>query len=180
MKEKREIRYLDEEGYDKYIEEIKETRKELAKIKASKHDAYNATSSNSLGDNFDFEETERLEVMTLGKLKRLVEGLQDIVIVKEEEKKEDTVNLNDCVELSLYFEKEDKEVGKFKLVAYRDVNNEDEDYTPISLSSPIGRAIYGRKIGETIPYSVGNDEFKVKIETILREEAKKIKKSKKR
>ena len=31
MKEKREIRYLDEEGYDKYIEEIKETRKELAR-----------------------------------------------------------------------------------------------------------------------------------------------------
>lgn len=179
MKEKREIRYLDEEGYDKYIEEIKETRKELAKIKASKHDAYNATSSNSLGDNFDFEETERLEVMTLGKLKRLVEGLQDIVIVKEEEKKEDTVNLNDCVELSLYI-KEEQEIEKFKLVAYRDANNEDEEYTSISLSSPIGRAIYGRKIGETIPYSVGNDEFKVKIETILREEDKKIKKSKKR
>ena len=179
MKEKREIRYLDEEGYDKYIEEIKETRKELAKIKASKHDAYNATSSNSLGDNFDFEETERLEVMTLGKLKRLVEGLQDIVIVKEQEKKEDTVNLNDCVELSLYI-KEEQEIEKFKLVAYRDANNEDEEYTSISLSSPIGRAIYGRKIGETIPYSVGNDEFKVKIETILREEAKKIKKSKKR
>ena len=179
MKEKREIRYLDEEGYDKYIEEIKETRKELAKIKASKHDAYNATSSNSLGDNFDFEETERLEVMTLGKLKRLVEGLQDIVIVKEEEKKEDTVNLNDCVELSLYI-KEEQEIEKFKLVAYRDANNEDEEYTSISLSSPIGRAIYGRKIGETISYSVGNDEFKVKIETILREEAKKIKKSKKR
>ena len=167
MKEKREIRYLDEEGYDKYIEEIKETRKELANIKASKHDAYNATSSNSLGDNFDFEETERLEVMTLGKLKRLVEGLQDIVIVKEE-KKDDIVNLNDCVELFLYFDKEDKEAGKFKLVAYRDVNNEDEDYTPISLSSPIGRAIYGRKIGETIPYSVGDDKFKVKIKTILR------------
>ena len=167
MKEKREIRYLDEEGYDKYIEEIKETRKELANIKASKHDAYNATSSNSLGDNFDFEETERLEVMTLGKLKRLVEGLQDIVIVKEE-KKDDIVNLNDCVELFLYFDKEDKEAGKFKLVAYRDANNEDEDYTPISLSSPIGRAIYGRKIGETIPYSVGYDKFKVKIKTILR------------
>ena len=167
MKEKREIRYLDEEGYDKYIEEIKETRKELANIKASKHDAYNATSSNSLGDNFDFEETERLEVMTLGKLKRLVEGLQDIVIVKEE-KKDDTVNLNDCVELFLYFDKEDKEAGKFKLVAYRDANNEDEGYTPISLSSPIGRAIYGRKIGETIPYSVGDDKFKVKIKTILR------------
>lgn len=142
-------------------------QKELANIKASKHDAYNATSSNSLGDNFDFEETERLEVMTLGKLKRLVEGLQDIVIVKEE-KKEDIVNLNDCVELFLYFDKEDKEAGKFKLVAYRDVNNEDEDYTPISLSSPIGRAIYGRKIGETIPYSVGDDKFKVKIKTILR------------
>lgn len=167
MKEKREIRYLDEEGYDKYIEEIKETRKELAKIKASKHDAYNATSSNSLGDNFDFEETERLEVMTLGKLKRLVEGLQDIVIVKEQEKKEDTVNLNDCVELSLYI-KEEQEIEKFKLVAYRDANNEDEEYTSISLSSPIGRAIYGRKIGETIPYSVGNDKFKVKIKTILR------------
>ena len=167
MKEKREIRYLDEEGYDKYIEEIKETRKELAKIKASKHDAYNATSSNSLGDNFDFEETERLEVMTLGKLKRLVEGLQDIVIVKEQEKKEDTVNLNDCVELSLYI-KEEQEIEKFKLVAYRDANNEDEEYTSISLSSPIGRAIYGRKIGETIPYSVGDDKFKVKIKTILR------------
>ena len=179
MKEKREIRYLDEEGYSKYIEEIKETKEELAKIKASKHDAYNATSSNSLGDNFDFEETERLEVMTLGKLKRLVEGLQDIVIVKEEEKKEDTVNLNDCVELSLYI-KEEQEIEKFKLVAYRDANNEDGEYTSISLSSPIGRAIYGRKIGETIPYSVGNDEFKVKIETILREEATNIKKSKKR
>ena len=89
MKEKREIRYLDEEGYSKYIEEIKETKEELAKIKASKHDAYNATSSNSLGDNFDFEETERLEVMLLGQLKRKIEGLQDIIIITEEGKKED-------------------------------------------------------------------------------------------
>ena len=103
MKEKREIIYLDEEGYSKYIEEIKETKEELAKIKASKHDAYNATSSNSLGDNFDFEETERLEVMLLGQLKRKIEGLQDIIIITEEGKKEDSVNLNDCVELSLFF-----------------------------------------------------------------------------
>ena len=46
---------------------------------------------------------------------------------------------------------------------------------PISLSSPIGKAIYGRKIGETISYSVGSDEFQVKIETIEREEEKKKK-----
>lgn len=70
MKEKREIIYLDEEGYSKYIEEIKELKKEIAKVKASKHDDYASTSSNSIGDNFDFEETERLEVMLLGQLKK--------------------------------------------------------------------------------------------------------------
>lgn len=175
MKEKREIIYLDEEGYSKYIEEIKETREELAKIKASKHDAYNATSSNSLGDNFDFEETERLEVMLLGQLKRKIEGLQDIIIITEEGKKEDLVNLNDCVELSLFFKKDYKETDKYKLVAYREAGNNDDEYMPISLSSPIGKAIYGRKIGETISYSVGSDEFQVKIETIEREEEKKQK-----
>lgn len=176
MGENKNTLYLDKEGYDRYLEEMKNIEKEILKVRASKYEAFSTTASNSLADNFDFEETERIEVMLICQLKKRQAALNNVVIVEETDKKTDHINLNDCIELTLFIEDEEPEVEKIKLVAYKDLENDEEEYRSISLSSPIGQAIYDKKCGDVVTYQVGSNTFVVKVEEILREKAKQKKK----
>ena len=65
MGENKNTLYLDKEGYDRYLEEMKNIEKEILKVRESKYEAFSTTASNSLADNFDFEEKERIVVMLI-------------------------------------------------------------------------------------------------------------------
>ena len=42
----------------------------------------------------------------------------------------------------------------------------------VSLSSPIGSAIYGKKEGDVVSYNVGNQTYQVVIQELLKEKKK--------
>ena len=154
MKENKKVIYLDQEGYKRYFDELDSLKGELKKVLINKNESYNATSSKTAYDNFDFEENQRQEAMIIQRIYDKLDGIKNIKVIEEKDRKENHVNLND-------------------LVSYKTVeDNKFEEAMVVSLSSPIGSAIYGKKEGDVVSYSVGNQTYQVVIQELLKEKKK--------
>ena len=109
-----------------------------------------------IDDNFDFEQTMREEKQITYNIKKMMNDTKYLEIVKKHNKK-DYVDLDDTVSIKFIYDDTD-EIEEYKLTGkYISNNNE------ITLNSPLGNAIYNKKIGSTIIYKVNNKEIKVQI-----------------
>lgn len=172
MKENKKVIYLDQEGYKRYFDELDSLKGELKKVLINKNESYNATSSKTAYDNFDFEENQRQEAMILQRIYDKLDNIKNIEVIEEKDKKENHVNLNDLVKVTL-IEDGTEEEEIIKLVSYKTVeDNNNEEAMVVSLSSPIGSAIYGKKEGDVVSYSVGNQTYQVVIKELLKEKKK--------
>lgn len=84
----------------------------------------------------------------MGLLQKKREDLEKIVIINQEKNNSNQVSINDSVKVKLMMGEEIDEFS-FNLVASLSPK-EDE----ISINSPMGRAVYQRKVGDRVSYRV--------------------------
>lgn len=162
MKETEKI-YLDQKGYQQYLQEIEEIKERLNANSRQKSSAYANAVGDGWHDNFEFEEAKREELKIMGLLRDKVEGLNRIVIIDKNEKSQngnDLVDIDDYVSILLLMPDNETEHMVFRLVASLST---DRDTKEVSLNSPMGRAVYGKKVGETGKYQVNGNTFLVQI-----------------
>ncbi len=153
--------YLDQKGYDEYVKEINRIKDQLDNNGKSKSEAYENAVGDGWHDNFAFEEAKREEFKIMSALQEKIEGLSRIVIV-DSLNEESVVDINDYVTIDMYFPGEEPEELIFKLVA-SNTPNFDGEVSEISLNSPLGKSVYGKKIGERTSYSVNENDVSVVI-----------------
>lgn len=136
--------YLTKEGYDKYLAELENMRKELA---------------NKLNNLSKLEMLSGESFYTLTtNIKHKLDGLKRIVILDEVE--QDIINVNDIVTVNMIYP-EIEETITFELVAgMPDLGSR---IMKISVNSPLGKAVYQRKIGEELSYIVDNEKVNIQI-----------------
>ena len=136
--------YLTKEGYDKYLAELENMRKELA---------------NKLNNLSKLEMLSGESFYTLTtNIKHKLDGLKRIVILDEVE--EEIINVNDIVTVNMIYP-EAEETITFELVAgMPDLGSR---IMKISVNSPLGKAVYQRKIGEELSYIVDNENVNIQI-----------------
>ena len=151
--------YLDEKGYADFLDSIEKLKKDLKEVEAGRVEAFNASS----GDGWDtpeFEEIERVTRSLTWQISQKYEELSRIVIVKRSED-DDLVDIGDIVETEIKDSTGDIENLTFLLVGGQgDVL---ADIPEISLNSPLGQAVYQRKIGESVTFSVDKRDSNLKI-----------------
>ena len=130
--------YLDKLGYENYLKSLEDIKKEIdenAKLMSLyvSDDAY----GDGWHDNFAYEETMHKEAELFQKYNKKKSMLKDIAIIDKESN--GTVSLNMKVELLFIDDKS------------------------ITINSPLGSAIYGKKIGDKVSYKVGNNTYNVEI-----------------
>ena len=140
--------YLDQEGYQNYLKEIDEIRE---KIRKNSCDISEFASDDAYGDgwhdNFAYEQAVQKENSLLYELYKKLQGLNKIIIINRKLS-------NDKVEIgSIVTVKIDEEVEKYKLVG-NTVSNFNSDILEITLNSPLGKAIYQKKINDSFLYMV--------------------------
>ena len=74
---------------------------------------------------------------------------------------EELVDIGDIVKIDMIFSEDDREEELFKLVAT--VPNFDSEIKEVSINSPIGNAMYHKKIGEMATYKVQDRTFTLQI-----------------
>ncbi len=159
--------YLDEAGYQSFLKSIDELREKLKKNSKAKSDSYSIAVGDGWHDNFDFEEAKRQELMIMRQIQEKYEQLNNIEIIKDK-KSEDTasVNLNDVVRLSFRYPNGEVEEEVVKLIAASQVSDHD-NFTEISVNSPLGEAIYKNKVGDVVEYVAGESRIQVEIKEKL-------------
>lgn len=142
--------YLDEKGYNEYLKEIDAIKE---KIKQNSSDITEYQSDDAYGDgwhdNFAYEEAMKKENMLFHELEVKMKGLKNIEIVKESAN-ENEVNINKIV--SLKFDDND-EIEKYQLTGGSS-SNTSLKIPSITLNSPLGKAIYKKKINDKFKYDI--------------------------
>ena len=114
--------------------------------------------SGSISDDFCFEQA-KLNLATLeNEIYSLNQKLANVVLAKPHGKT-DCVDLGDTVRL---YDKDFDDEFSVKLSANY-ITKAEGDVDEITINSPLGEAIFGKKKDEVVSYSVGKQKFEVKI-----------------
>jgi len=153
--------YLDQAGYEQYLKEIEKIREQIRNNGKQKSNAYEGAVGDGWHDNFEFEEAKREELKLMGLLESKLEGLNRIVIVE-------TTDENNLIDINDYVTVETSSKGTspsemfFKLIA-SSMPNFGAEVFEISINSPLGKAVYQRKVGDNVSYTVNGNVFNVTI-----------------
>ena len=136
---------MDKEGYAKFLRSIDEIKEKIKKNDMARSDAFNA----GAGDGWDspeYEEIERMSRVLNAELQDKYEMQRRIVIV-EKSADDDIVDIGDVISVDI----NDKE-SIFKLVG--GTGDFSAKIKEVSINSPVGKAVYKKKVGEAAAYEV--------------------------
>ena len=152
--------YLSREGFEKLEEELQDLktrgRKEIAEEIAE------ARAKEDLSENAEYDAAKEAQGMLEKRIAELENALANARILDEEDIKTDKAYLLSTI--TIYNHTVEKEV-KYTLVSKDEANFKKNK---ISVESPIGQAILGTEVGETIKVDVPAGTLKLEIKNIER------------
>jgi len=155
-----EKNYLSREGYEKLDKELRDLktrgRKEIAEEIAE------ARAKGDLSENAEYDAAKEAQGMLEKRIAELENALANARILEEEDIKTDKAYLLSTV--TIYNYKVEKEV-KYTLVSKDEADFKENK---ISVDSPIGKAILGSEVGETVEVEVPAGKLKLEIKKIER------------
>lgn len=155
---------VNNEGYSQFFEELEKLKNSLVSNASSGSEAYNDAVGDGWHDNFAYEEVMRQERGITNKINDMIKQKPFLKIIEDEEYIEDIVNINDIVEVLIKYSEDDAEKEHLKLTGkYSPNTNDINGIKEISLNSPIGKAIYKKKINSSAFYDVGKNKIEVFI-----------------
>ena len=153
--------YLDEDGLNQCQEEIKELEKQIRQIEKDLTEAYNNAPGDGAHDNGAFEDLLMQRRMRQGEVQRRKESLKKAEIVNKGTNVE-LIEIGDVVRLNLIFTNDEPENLIVKLIGGIGKGN-NEVIQEVSLNSPLGSAIYHRKVPDETSYPLNGDTVQVEI-----------------
>jgi len=149
---------LTKEGHEMLIKElddlIKNKRKEVAeRLKEAKE------FGGELSENSEYENAKNDQAFIEGRIEQINEILQNFIIIRKKEK--GTVDLGSTVVVK---DLDDKKEKKFKIVSSIE---SDPEKNKISDESPIGKALFSKKIGDVVIVKTQQSTKSLKVIDIL-------------
>ena len=151
--------YVDQEGYNKLLKELEDLQQELLENNAIKADAYE-NAGDGWHDNFSFEEATRREHMLMGQIEQLRKSIANAVVIEKTENDE-IIDIGDIIDVATKLNGEQLPDYSFQLVAGS--GDSLEDLPKISINSPLGNAVYQKKVGDAANYKVDGRLFDILI-----------------
>lgn len=150
---------VDKKGYQQLLDEIDKIELELISIGKEKGEATD-DAGNSTHDNFSYEQAKVQEEMAIVRLGKARERLKRAIVV-EKSNDPNIVDIDDYIKVELdIFGSIEEDI--IKLVGGTPISD-DLEYTEASLNSPLGMAIYKKRIGDNFSYSVRDNIINGKI-----------------
>lgn len=172
---------LNQQGYEDFLKEIARKEKELADLRIYKgQDAI--LQGDNWHDNPTLYQTESQERTLMKEIAEMKHKLQNGVEIVETLEDADLIDVGDIVKINMIFSADNIGEAIFKLVATLPSFDMESEIKEVSINSPIGQAMYRKKIGDVVSYKVNDRTFTIKLkEKIvldLEKEGKKLKKAK--
>ncbi|BEP28930.1 transcription elongation factor GreA [Helicovermis profundi] len=139
-----------ENKYDNLIKKRKEISEEIKK----------ARGFGDLSENAEYHAAREAQSLNETEILKVKSTLSNYKLVEENTDDHETVQLNERIEI-LYIEDDEKEIVKI----VSPIESDPFD-GKISYESPIGTALLGKKIGDTVPCETPNGIINLKIVSI--------------
>ena len=152
------MEYLSKQRYDEIAGELKHLISEVyPKIK---DDLAEASAQGDRSDNAGYREARRMQAKTISRIRFLQNILEHSRVIDPDALPKDRVSLLSCVEFTNLSTNTRME---FKIVSPHEM---DLEAGRISLKSPIGAALMGRKVGEIAEAQVPSGTLRLRIDSI--------------
>lgn len=152
---------LNKQGLEDYLKEIAKKEKELADLRIYKgRDAI--FQGDNWHDNPTLYQTELQERVLMREIAEMKHKLNYNVEIVENIGDESLIDVGDIVKVDMIFSEDDREEEIFKLVATTP-SFEREEIKEVSINSPLGSAIYHKKIGDVANYKVKDRIFTLEL-----------------
>jgi transcription elongation factor GreA len=148
------------EGFQQLVDELaylKDVRVPEIKVQLAE-----ARSHGDLSENSEYDEARNEQAKTEARIKELEELVENAVIVDESKIDNSIVSLGSVV--TVYDIEEDEEI-KYSIVGSNEANPMEQK---ISDQSPIGKALMGKKAGDTIEVEVPYGLIHMEIKSVTR------------
>lgn len=150
-----------EEGYTQFYEKLEKLKIDRLNNAKSISEACNDAVGDGWHDNPAYEEAMRRGRMIEDNIQKMLYEQNNLKIVSNGEKKKDIVDVGDILIARLKYSDNSEDVERIKLTGKYMPNT---DLNEISLNSPIGKAIYKKKIGDICSYSVNGVTISIIIQ----------------
>ncbi len=152
------MEYLSKQRYDEIATELKHLIGDVyPKIK---DDLAEASAQGDRSDNAGYREARRMQAKTISRIRFLQNILEHSRVIDPDALPKDRVSLLSCVEFTNLSTNTQM---KFKIVSPHEM---DLDAGRISLKSPIGAALMGRRVGEIAEAQVPSGTLRLRIDSI--------------
>lgn len=152
---------VSEEGYQQFYDKLNELKKKSNLNGVSLSKSYNDYVGDGWHDNPVYEEAMRKNRMIDKDIETMIIQSKKLKLINDA-KKIGYVNIGDVLKVEFIYSLDNREEEIIKITG-KYIPNTDLDIEEITLNSPIGRAIYKEKIGNTCFYEVGEKKFSIRI-----------------
>ena len=151
------MEYMSQEGYDKLVAELRELESELPKVKEA---IAEARDKGDLSENFEYHAAKREQSRLLGRIRFKQRVLEFARVIDTSRLGSEKVGLLSKVEIT---NMANKARMTYTLVSPHEANLKEGK---ISIKSPIGQALLGKKAGESVEVRVPAGLLTLRIESI--------------
>lgn len=152
------MEYLSKERYDEIVAELDNLMNvEYPRIR---DDLSEARAQGDLSENAEYRAARRAQGKAISRIRFLQKVLQHSRIIDKSALPKDRISLLSKVEFT--------HLGTGKKMTYTIVSHHemDLDHGKLSCNSPIGLALMGRKVGETVEVNAPVGKFQIRIDSV--------------
>lgn len=151
------MEYMSQEGYDKLVAELRELEAQVPKVKDA---IAEARAQGDLSENYEYRAAKREQAKLLSRIRFKQRVLEFARVIDTKRLKADTVGLLTKVEMT--------NLNTQAQMAYTLVSPHESNLQEMKLSikSPIGQALVGKKVGDVVEVKVPVGTLKLRIDDI--------------
>jgi len=148
---------MSQEGYDKLVAELRELEAQVPKVKDA---IAEARAQGDLSENYEYRAAKREQAKLLSRIRFKQRVLEFARVIDTKRLKADTVGLLTKVEMT--------NLNTQARMAYTLVSPHESNLQEMKLSikSPIGQALVGKKVGDVVEVKVPVGTLKLRIDDI--------------
>lgn len=154
--------YVSEEGLKEFLEELEKKRKILQKNLQFQGEAIRSAPGDSWHDNFAFEDAVREERRISNELQKMILDKEKLKIIHENSNKKNIVYLESVLLIRFFYDQEEYEDEWIKITG-KYFPNLNSPIKEITINSPLGKALYLKKIGSKVKYVANQKDLQVEI-----------------
>lgn len=140
-----------QEGFEEYLKLLQEYKEAYARLLKTRVDYGKNSIEDYKTSAYDLEENNLLY-----NIRSLSEAIENMEIISDENAEENTINIGDVVSVQFVG---DDDIRRVQIVGGAPDMSREDGIVSITINSPLGNAIYKKKIGEVVSYKVRDNEF---------------------